>query len=100
MLFFKKYVQLLYPYSKSKKYVSVNEDIYKSILLARLPWWLSSKESTCNAGDTGVKGWIPEAGKSPGRGNGSPLHYSCILAWEIPWIEEFGGLQCKESYTI
>ena len=35
-----------------------------------LPWWLSSKESTCNAGDTGS---IPELGTSPGVGNGSPL---------------------------
>ena len=27
-------------------------------VLWRLPWWLSGKESTCNAGDTGsVPGW-------------------------------------------
>ena len=33
------------------------------------------KESTCNAGDPGL---IPESGRSPGVGNGSPLQYSCL----------------------
>ena len=32
------------------------------------PWWLSNKESACNAGD---------AGTIPGEGNGNPLQYSC-----------------------
>ena len=36
----------------------------------RLPWWLSIKESECNAGDTGL---IPELGRSPVEGNGNPL---------------------------
>ena len=31
--------------------------------------WLSGKESTCNAGDTGL---IPGSGRSPGGGNGNP----------------------------
>ena len=31
--------------------------------------------SVCNAGDTGS---IPELGRSPGEGNGSPLQYSCL----------------------
>ena len=47
-----------------------------------LPWWLSSKESTCNAGDAGDAGSIPGLGRSPGEGNG--YHFS-ILAWEILW---------------
>ena len=34
---------------------------------SRLPWWLSSKESACNAGDVGS---IPELGRSPGGGIG------------------------------
>ena len=38
-----------------------------------LPWWHSSKETTYNAGDVGS---IPEAGRSPGGGNGYPLQYS------------------------
>ena len=52
-----------------------------------LPMWLSGKESACNAGDRSL---IPGSGKSPGEGNGYPLH---SLAWEIPWTEEPGGLQ-------
>jgi len=36
----------------------------------RLPWWLSGKESLCNAEDTGS---IPGSGRSPGEGNGNPL---------------------------
>ena len=34
---------------------------------------------------------VPRSGRPPGEGNGNPLHI--ILAWEIPWIEEPGGLQ-------
>ena len=40
-----------------------------------------SKESACNAGDTGVMGLIPELGRSPGEGHGNPLQY---LVWRIP----------------
>ena len=40
-----------------------------------LPWWLSGKESTCNAG---VVGSVPGSGRSPGGGNGYPLQYSCL----------------------
>ena len=52
-----------------------------------LPWWLSDKESACNAGDTGS---IP--------GQEDPLEkematHSSILDWEIPWTEEPCGLQ-------
>jgi len=37
--------------------------------------WHSGKESVCNAGDLGS---IPGEGRSPGEGNGNPLHYSCL----------------------
>ena len=37
--------------------------------------WLSGKESVCSAGDLGS---IPGEGRSPGEGNGNPLHYSCL----------------------
>ena len=40
-----------------------------------LPWWLSSKESACSAGDMGS---MPGSGRSPGDGNGYPLQYSCL----------------------
>ena len=40
-----------------------------------LPWWLSGKESTCNAGDAGL---IPGSGRYPGGRNGDPLQVSCL----------------------
>ena len=40
-----------------------------------LPWWLSGKESACNAGDASL---IPGSGRSPGEGNSNPLQYSCL----------------------
>ena len=45
------------------------------MLKGRLPWWLSGKESACNAGDLGL---IPGSGRSPGRGNSNPLWHSCL----------------------
>ena len=38
-----------------------------------LPWWISGKESACNAQDPGS---IPGSGRSSGEGNGYPLQYS------------------------
>ena len=35
----------------------------------------AGKEFTCNAGDLGS---IPGLGRSPGKGNGNPLQYSCL----------------------
>ena len=40
-----------------------------------LPRWLSGKESACQAGDASL---ILGSGRSPGRGNGNPLQYSCL----------------------
>jgi len=40
-----------------------------------LPWWLSSKEFTCNAGDPGL---IPGSGRSPGGEHDNPFQYSCM----------------------
>ena len=36
------------------------------------PWWLSSKESACNAGDTADMGLIPGLGRSPGERKWQP----------------------------
>ena len=33
----------------------------------------------------------------PGEGNGNPPVFLPLLAWEIPWTEEPGGLQCMGS---
>ena len=38
-------------------------------------WWLSGKESACNAGDVGL---IPVWGRCPGVGNDNLLQYSCL----------------------
>ena len=46
----------------------------------------SDKESACNAGDSGS---IPRSGKSPEKGNGNPLQYSCL---ENSKTEDPGGL--------
>ena len=40
-----------------------------------IPRWLSSKETACNAGDSG---WIPGSGRSPGEENGNPLQGSSL----------------------
>ena len=42
-------------------------------------------------------GSIPGSGRSPGEGNGT---HSSILAWEIPWTEEPGGLQSVGSQRV
>ena len=39
-----------------------------------LPWWLSGKESACNADVSSV----PDSGRSLGEGNDNPLQYSCL----------------------
>ena len=40
-----------------------------------LPYWLSSKESACNEGNTCS---MPGSRKSNGGGNGNPMQYSCL----------------------
>ena len=57
-----------------------------------LPWWLIGKELLANAGDIGS---IPELGRSPKK---EMATHSSILAWEIPWSEELGGLQSMGSW--
>ena len=55
------------------------------------------KNLLANAGNADS---IPGLERSPGEGNGN---HSSILAWEIPWTEEPGGLYSpwdhKESDT-
>ena len=43
--------------------------------LGGFPRSSDSKVSACNAGDPGL---IPGSGRSPGKGNGNPLQYSCL----------------------
>ena len=59
-----------------------------------LPRWLSGKETACQCRRHGFDPWV---GKTPEEGNGN------ILAWEIPWTEEPGGLQSmgsQNSHTL
>ena len=42
------------------------------------PGGTANKESTCNAGDIGDTGSIPEWGSSPREGHGNPFQYSCL----------------------
>ena len=61
----------------------------------RLPSWHSGKESTCQAGDTGL---IPGSGRSLEEGNANRL--SSILAWKISRTEESDRLhEIKNSRT-
>ena len=48
----------------------------------------------CNTGDSGDTGSNPGSGRSPEEGNAT---HSSILAWEIMWTEEPGGLQSMGS---
>ena len=47
-------------------------------IMKGLPWWLSGKESVCNAGDAEDASSTPGLGRSPRGGNGNPLLYSCL----------------------
>ena len=65
--------------------------LYISMQHVGLPWWLSGKESTCNAGDLGL---IPGSGRSPEGETGNSFQYSCLenpmdrRAWwaTVHWI--------------
>ena len=47
----------------------------------KLPWIIEynwGTEPACSAGDVRDAGSIPGLGRSPGRGHGTPLQYSCL----------------------
>ena len=50
--------------------VGFSSKYYLFILCFGLPWWLSGKESICNAGDPCL---ISGSGRAPGGGHGNPL---------------------------
>ena len=53
----------------------VDIDIYSYFYICMgFPGGSDGKESACNAGDLGSG---PGSGRSPGEGNGNPLHYFC-----------------------
>ena len=47
-------------------------------LRLRLPWWLSGYRIHLQCRRCQSTGSIPGSGRSPGEGNGNPLHYSCL----------------------
>ena len=63
------------------------------VCLGGFPGGSDGKESACNAVDMSS---IPGSGRSPGKGNGSPLQYS----WRIPWLEEPGEPQTMRSQRV
>ena len=63
----------------------------------RLPRWLSSKESACNARATGDMGSILVQEDPLKEGAATD---SSILAWRIPWTKEPGGPQCIGSQRV
>ena len=49
-----------------------------SITLCGFPGDQGVKNLPANAGDAGDTDSFPGMGRSPGGGNGNPLHYSCL----------------------
>ena len=58
-----------------------------------LPWWLSSKEFTCNAGNLDLIPGLEDPLKK------KMATYSSILAWELPQTEQLSGLQSMRSHN-
>ena len=51
------------------------QDLNSGHVTLGLPGGSVSNETACNVGNTGsIPGW----GRSPGKGNGYPLQYSCL----------------------
>ena len=55
------------------------------------------KNPPANAEDTGDVDLIPGSGRSLEK---EMVTHSSILAWEIPWTEEPGGLQSMELQEL
>ena len=59
-----------------------------------LHWWLSGKESACNAGDLGL---IAGLGRYLEK---EMATHSSMFVWRIPWTEEPGSLQSTGSSRV
>ena len=71
-----------------------SSNVYLVYISWRLLKWLSGKESTCNAGDTGsILGREDLLEKEMAT-------YCSVLAWKVPWTEEPGGLQSTVSQRV
>ena len=52
--------------------------LVQRVLLYDFPGGSDSKASKASAYNVGDPGSIPGSRRSPGEGNGNPLHYSCL----------------------
>ena len=98
-------VRLSHPYMTIRKTIALTRQTFAGKTMSLIfnmlsrfvmgfPGGSDSKESAWNAGDPcSVSG----LGRSPGGGNGNPLHYSC---WKISQTEESGRLQSKGLQRI
>ena len=83
----------VYRVAQSRTWLKRLSSSSSSILLIGLPRWCSVKNPTADAGDTRDIDLRPELRRSPGRGHGHPLQYSCVgkshgqksLAGYSPW---------------
>ena len=66
--------------SRGRKESDMTERLKCTELIHTIGFSASSvgKKSACNARDTIAANSIPELGRSPEEGHGSPLHYSCL----------------------
>ena len=68
---------------------------FRQPLTQPLPYGASGKESACQCKET----WARSLGWEDPLEEGVATH-SSILAWEIPWTEEPGGLQSMGSQSV
>ena len=66
--------------------------------LTGLPWWLSRKR-TCLPKQEMEETQVRSLGRDDPLEKEMTTH-SCVLAWEIPWTEEPGGLQSMGSQRV
>ena len=75
---------LEYPHSEKLKVIYFTY-AFVYFLIAGCKNFILNYESACNAGGQGL---IPGSGRAK-----EMAAHSSVLAWEIPWTEESGGLQ-------
>ena len=68
------------------------------MLLLGFPWWLSGKESVCNAGVAGDAG-VQYLGQKDPLEEEMATH-SSIFVWRILWTERPEGLQSMGSQRV
>ena len=75
--------------------LELNLQYLQDVTALGLPWWLSSKESTCEYRRLGFDPWIRKDPLEKGM-----MTHSSILARKILWTEEPGGLQSMRLQRI